>query len=77
MACEYCNGEGYHLPGCPSYSYPNHYFFCSICNEAIIDGEEYIENDNGDYAHWDCLEYGRELIKWLGHEIKTMENNYD
>ena len=50
---------------------------CSICHEEILNGEEYIENDYGEYAHWDCVDYGRDLAKWLGFDIKTMENDYD
>ena len=47
--------------------------YCSICQEGIYNGEEYIENDIGEYAHWDCVDYGRDLAKWLGHEIRIME----
>ena len=47
--------------------------YCSICQEGIYNGEEYIENDDGEYAHWDCIDYGRDLVKWLGYEIKEME----
>lgn len=50
----------------------NHY--CSICGECIENGEEYIENDIGEYAHWDCIDYGRDLARWLGYEIKFMED---
>ena len=50
---------------------------CSICHEGIYDGEEYIENLDGEYAHWECVDYGRDLAKWLGFDIKTMENDYD
>ena len=47
--------------------------YCSICNEGIYDGEEYIENNDCEYAHWECVDYGRDLAKFLGYEIKTME----
>ena len=40
-------------------------------------GEEYIVNDDGAYAHWDCIDYGRDLVKWLGYEIKEMEEIND
>ena len=50
---------------------------CSICGEGILNGEEYIENDYGEYAHWECVGYGRDLAKWLGFDIKTVENDYD
>lgn len=51
--------------------------YCSICNEEIFNGEEYIENDNGNYAHWECVDYGRDLARWLGYEIKIMNNEGD
>ena len=58
---------------CPNYIPPKASQCCSICNEGIYDGEEYIENDDGEYAHWECVDYGRDLAKFLGYEIKTME----
>ena len=57
---------------CPDYEPPKADHYCSICDEGIYDGEEYIVNDNGDYAHWECVDYGRDLVKWLGYEIKVM-----
>lgn len=61
-------------PRCPNYvlKKPNHY--CSICGEGIYDGEEYIENDNGEFGHFECFYSMRELLEWLGYEIKTMED---
>ena len=73
MACEYCHGERYHLVQCPNFVSPKVTHYCSICNEGIYDGEEYIENDFGEYAHWECVDYGRDLVRFLGYEIKTME----
>ena len=58
---------------CPNYIPSKASHCCSICNEGIYDGEEYIENDDGEYAHWECVDYGRDLAKFLGYEIKTME----
>ena len=57
---------------CPNYMPPKASHYCSICNEGIYDGEEYIENDYGEYAHWECVDYRRDLIKFLGYEIKEM-----
>lgn len=73
MACEYCNRIKNHHPQCPLYTPPKVTHYCSICQEGILNGEEYIENDCGEYAHWECVDYGRDLVKWLGYEIKTME----
>ena len=58
---------------CPNYEPPKATHYCSVCEEGIYDGEEYIENDDGEYAHWECVDYGRDLAKFLGYEIKTME----
>lgn len=59
---------------CPNYTIPSNIQYCSICNEPIYGGEEYIENLYGEYAHWECVDYGRDLIRFLGYEIKTMED---
>ena len=49
---------------------PVHY--CSICKEGIYNGEEYIVNDDNEYAHWECVDYGRDLAKFLGYKVKEM-----
>ena len=77
MACIYCGMNGEHHYRCPLYIPPKASHNCSICHEEILNGEEYIENDYGEYAHWECVDYGRDLAKWLGFDIKTMENDYD
>ena len=66
------NGE--HHYRCPLYESSKASHNCSICQEGILNGEEYIENDYGEYAHWECVDYGRDLSKFLGYEIKTMED---
>ena len=73
MPCEYCHQYGIHHPRCPLYEPPKASHYCSICNEGIYNGEEYVENDDGEYVHWDCIDYGRDLVKWLGYEIKEMD----
>ena len=70
--CSICKQYPCH-PRCPNYIPPKASHCCYICNEGIYDGEEYIENDDGEYAHWECVDYGRDLAKFLGYEIKTME----
>ena len=74
MQCDVCGRINGHLKGCPEYEPKKTNYYCSICNEGIYDGEEYIENDCGEYAHWECVDYGRDLAKFLGYEIKTMED---
>lgn len=73
MSCEYCNRAIDHHPRCPNYVPPKASHYCSICGEGIYDGEEYIENDDGDYRHYDCFQGMRDLLDWLGYEVKTME----
>ena len=73
MPCKYCLRDYEHDPRCPLYKDKKSYHYCSICGEGILEGEEYIENDCGEYAHWECVDYGRDLARFLGYEIKTME----
>lgn len=60
-------------PHCQNYipSKANHY--CTICGEGICDGEEYIINDDHEYRHYDCFYGMRDLLAWLGYEIKSVE----
>lgn len=51
--------------------------YCSICDYGILDGEEYIKNDGDEYVHYECIHGIRQLLEWLGYEIKTMEDGYD
>ena len=76
MYCPICKGSGIHIQGCPEAEYHTKHY-CDFCGFGIHDGEEYIVNIDGDYVHWECADYSRELIKWLGHEIKTMEDEND
>ena len=50
---------------------------CFICGEVINNGEEYIKNIDGEYGHYDCFNSMRELLEWLGHDIKTKEETND
>ena len=75
MPCEYCHRYGTHHPRCPLYEPPNTDCYCSVCDEEIYNGEEYIENNYGEYAHWKCVDYGRDLATFLGYEIKIMDED--
>ena len=76
--CDICGRIIGHDPRCPNFSPPKATHYCSVCGDGIYDGEEYIENLDGEYRHYDCFHGLRELIEWLGFEVKTMENNgYD
>lgn len=57
---------------CPNYQ-PIVKHYCSICDEGISNGEEYIVNDNGDYAHWECIDDRYDLLDWLGEERMIMK----
>ena len=72
--CEICRSYPCH-PRCPNYILPKAYYYCSICNEGIYDGEEYIENDFGEYAHWDCFSGTKDLLDFLGYRIRIMEDD--
>lgn len=64
---------------CPNYVPPKAALYCSLCDNGIHNGEEYIKNLDGESAHYDCvtgLSYYA-MIEWLGGEIRTMEDFYD
>ena len=80
MYCDVCGQTGgLHRYGCPeghSTEKPNE--ICCECQEGIYVDDEYIENEHGDVMHYDCS-YNlttRQLIEWLGSEIKRMKD-YD
>lgn len=73
MRCEICNGLIKHNPRCPNYIPPKANHHCSVCGEGIYSGEEYIVNDDSEYRHYDCFYGMKDLLEWLGYEIKTME----
>lgn len=80
MYCDVCGGTGgLHRYGCPEgHSTEKAKEICCECHEGIYVGDEYIENEHGDVMHYDCS-YNlttRQLIEWLGFEIKRMKD-YD
>lgn len=58
---------------CPNYVPLKAQCYCDKCGEGIYPDEEYIINDNDEYAHYDCFFSIRELLEWLNCEIKTMD----
>lgn len=58
------------VPGCPNYVQPKAKYYCDICGGGIYDGDEYIKNNNGDRAHWECIYTARDLAKWLDVDIR-------
>lgn len=73
MPCEYCGRYGSHNPRCPLYEPPKVSHYCSICQEGILNGEEYIENDCEEYAHWECVNNAYELLDFLNLKRRIME----
>ena len=73
--CEIC-GQNPCNPRCPNYSVTG-YPVCEICKNPIQIGEEYIENDLGEFAHYGCIDTVRQAIYWLGYEIKTLEDQFE
>ena len=74
MPCEYCGQYITHHPRCPLYIPSKATHHCSACGERIYDGEEYIENDKGEFRHYECFYGMKELLEWLGYDIKTMDD---
>lgn len=73
MACEYCGYTFGHNFRCPDYKEPRASHYCYFCEEGITDGEEYVTNENNEYAHYECLDSVREVLDFFGYEIKRME----
>lgn len=74
MSCEYClEIGGRHDVRCPNFSEKRANHYCSICGEGILNGEEYIRNDNNLYVHYECSNV-RDVVDFLGYEVKVMES---
>ena len=71
--CELCGRIIGHDPRCPNYTPPKTTHYCSSCGDGIYDGEEYIENLDGEYYHYECFHGMRDLLERLGVEIRTMK----
>lgn len=59
---------------CPNYVPHKAEHYCLRCGDGIYEGDKYIENNNGDYIHYECVDTIRELLEFLGYDIKTMED---
>lgn len=74
MICDICNMVGGHNPRCPNHVPPKAAHYCSVCEQGIYDGDEYIENLDGECIHYECVQGLKQLLEWLGYDIKTMED---
>lgn len=72
MSCEYCGKYPHHCR-CPLAPEDKYLYRCSICSEGIVDGEEYIKNDDGEFVHLECCNV-RGAVEFLGYDVRTMEN---
>lgn len=70
--CEYClmiGGEhDFRCPNAPDIVSDK---TCSSCCLEIMPWEEYVENDDGEYIHIECVDGIYDLLDWLGYEVKT------
>ena len=75
--CEICHTNPCN-PRCPNYvlplnTWPLSHPICSVCGDPIFVGEQYIENCDAQFAHYDCIHSKENLRQWLKCEIKIME----
>lgn len=70
--CDICRCTPCISPRCPNYKPDRTGLYCSACGEGIYTGDEYIENNEGDTRHYDCFYGTRELLDWLGFDVKVM-----
>lgn len=72
MPCEFCGQYIEHHPRCPLYEKEKFDYNCSICGCGIYEGEEYLENNDGKFAHLNCIDTNRELLEFIEYEVKVM-----
>lgn len=74
MRCDICGQSINHNPRCPYHSPKKSKHYCFSCGEEILAGEEYVENIDGECRHYECFHGMRELLEWIGFDIKIMED---
>ena len=52
--CEYCHSN-HHKAGCPNEPGPKEVYRCKYCEEAILEGEQFVEINDERY-HIECIE---------------------
>lgn len=68
--CEYCGRIDYHDCRCPNAPEIISNKICSYCSLPILPWEEYIENDDGEFIHYECIDGIHEFLDWLGYEVR-------
>lgn len=63
--CSIC-GHLYCPPGCPNYIMPNSDWYCIRCGLPILNGQDYLRNENGEFAHEDCINGFYDLAEFCG-----------
>lgn len=70
--CEYCLMiGGKHDCRCPNAPDIVSDKTCNSCGLEIMPWEEYVENDDGEYIHIECVDGIYDLLDWLRYEAKT------
>ena len=61
---------------CPNHILSLSYHKCYFCKDDILNGEEYIENYIGEFAHLECCRLWNleEVFKFLDIRVNRMEN---
>ena len=77
IRCEFCGQVGTHDYRCPNYIPPKAKYYCCCCNEGIYQGEHYLDNQNGEYVHRNCIPDIDWLINWLDFKVEEMDCNYE
>ena len=73
--CPECRRSIGHDCRCPNYIQPKAERYCEYCGEGIYENDKYIENCDSEFRHLECFMSTREIVEWLGFEIKVMNRN--
>lgn len=65
-----------HDSRCPLAPEPKPRCLCGLCEEPILNGEGYVQNYIGEYAHHECFSIytTRDVLNWLQIDIRVMED---
>ena len=70
--CDICRHDPC-VSQCPNYVPPRTDRYCDVCGQGIYEGEEYVRNDEGKYMHFECVQSLRDLLEWLGYDVRYMD----